>query len=128
MATGGVVKYGQKALGAVLAKLSSPDPLMRSAAVGTAITILRMNSDAASQARILALIRNALRDREFLIRSAALYQIDNLHGEKQYATSLREFIPALQDMAQRDPFIVQGETNYPLRARAKVLLDKLAKN
>jgi hypothetical protein len=30
-------------------------------------------------------------------------------------------------MAEHDPFIVHGESDYPLRVRAKGLLDKIAK-
>ncbi len=122
----GLLNYGQKPLGPVLSKLNDPDPLVRSTAVGMGITILRMNDDAASQAQILSLIRTAIRDKEFLIRSAALYQIDNLSDQKQFAPALQEFVPALQEMAQRDPFTIPGEARYPLRDRVKKLLDKIA--
>jgi hypothetical protein len=122
----GLLHFGQKPLGPVLNKLNDPDPLVRSAAVGTAITILRMLNDADSQAQILSLIRTAVRDKEFLIRSAALYQIDNLSDEQPFASALQEFVPVLRDMAQRDPFTIAREARYPLRVRAQKLLDKLA--
>ncbi|MBZ5634841.1 MAG: hypothetical protein LAO55_17100 [Acidobacteriia bacterium] len=125
MATGGVIKYGEKALGPVLSALNNPNLLVRSAAVGTAVTILRIKNDVASQDQILGLIRTAIHDREFLIRSAALYQIDNLTDQKEFAPALQEFVPALEEMAQRDPFVLQRETRYPLRDRAKKLLDKI---
>jgi hypothetical protein len=124
----GLLQYGQKPLGPLLSKLNNPDPFVRSTAIGTAITILRMKNDSDSQARIVGLIRAAIQDKEFLIRSAAVYQIDNLTDQKELARALQEFVPVLQEMAQRDPFIVQGQTNYPLRDRAKKLLDKITNN
>jgi hypothetical protein len=122
----GLLQYGQKPLGPVLSKLNDPDPLVRSRALGVGITILRMKNDAASQAQILSLIRTAVHDSEYALRSAALYQIDNLHDQKQFVPALREFVPALQDMAQRDPFSIPRENRYPLRDRAKKLLEEIA--
>ncbi len=60
MASAAVGKYGQKALGRVLSQLNNPDPLVRSTAVSTAITILRMKNDPGSQAQILGLLRTAI--------------------------------------------------------------------
>jgi hypothetical protein len=74
----------------------------------------------------VGLIRAAIRDPEFLIRSAALYQIDSLNDQKQFVPALQEFVPALQDIAQRDPFMIPGEARYPLKDRAKRLLEKIA--
>jgi hypothetical protein len=123
LATGGVVKYGQNALGPVLREFRNPNPLVHSAAVGTAITILRMKNDAAAHAQILEIIRTAITDPEFMVRSAALYKVEDL-------TDREQFLPALREMAQHDPFTIPvetpGETSYPLRIRAKKLLEKIA--
>ena len=121
----GLLQYGQKPLGPVLDKLNDPDPLMRARAVGMGVTILRMKNDDASRAQILDLIRKAISDKEFLIRSAALYQIDNLTAQNEFVPALHEFVPALQEMAQRDPFTIPGQSNYPLRDRAKKLVNNI---
>jgi hypothetical protein len=120
MATHGILKYGQKALKPVLDKLDDPDPLVRSGAVSTAITILKTKNDAVSQAQIVSLIRMAIHDREFLVRSVALYAIDNFGADRE------QFLPALKEMAEHDPFQVPGQTNYPLRTSAGKLLQETA--
>ncbi len=122
----GALQFGMRALNAVLAKLHSPDLLMRSSAVGAAITILREQPGTETRAQVLNLIRAALKDKEFLMRSAALSQIDILSADPRYTAALQEFVPALQEMAQNDPFLMPGDTsNYPLRRRAKASLAKL---
>ena len=120
MATGGLLKYGQKALGPVLNELNDKNPLVRSTAVAMAIAILKMKNDPSSLAQILGLIRMAIRDPEFLLRSAALYAIDDLAEDRE------EFVPVLQDMAEHDPFTISRENRYPMRDRAKSLLEKIA--
>ena len=126
MAVGGLLKYGQKSLGPVLEKLGDPNPLVRSEAINTAVTILLMKDDAAAHARILALIQPALKDNEFLIRSSAIFAIERLKDREQ-------FMPALEELAQHDPFKLPGKADdggelYPIRLQAKRLLDEIAKH
>ncbi len=115
----GLLSYGQKALGPVLSELSNPNPLVRSSAVSIGIIILRMKNDAASHAQILSMIRTTLNDPEYLVRSSALSAIEDLNDRAQFARSL-------QEIGEHDPFIVPGETNYPLRTRARKLLQEIA--
>ena len=120
MAMNGILKYGQKALEPVLSKLNDPDPLVRSRALATAIVILQMKNDRASHARVVSIIRAGLTDVEFLVRSSALGAIETLADKAQ-------FVPALQGIRDHDPFIVPGQTNYPLRTRADRLLQEITK-
>ena len=60
------------------------------------------------------------------MRSAALYAIDNLRADTQFSEGLQEFVPTIRRIAQSDPFEVEpGKGNYPLRFRARELLQKL---
>jgi hypothetical protein len=78
-----------------------------------------MKNDAASHAQILSMIRTTLNDPEYLVRSSALSAIEDLNDRAQFARSL-------QEIGEHDPFIVPGETNYPLRTRARKLLQEIA--
>lgn len=121
MATRGLLKYGEKALDPVLNQLGNPSSEMRSSAVNTGIAILRMKNDASSHARILEMIQTAMKDAEYLVRGSALLAIEGLDDRQPLASSLR-------DMAEHDPFIVPGEVEYPLRVRAKKLLETTVKH
>jgi len=114
----GLLRYGQKPLVPLRREFGNPDPLVHARAVGVAITILQMSNDAASHAQVLEIIRSALTDKEFLVRSDALYKVEDLADRQK-------FVPELQEMAQHDPFKVPGDTGYPLRARASLLLEKI---
>ncbi len=127
VAAGGLLKFGEKALRPVLNELNNPNPLVRSTAVSTAITILRTKNDPASQVQILTLIRMAIRDPEYVLRSSALYAIENLSDEQQFVPALKALMPALQDMSQHDPYLSSFTAHYPLRERATKLLEKIAK-
>ncbi len=120
MAMRGIMKYGQKALDSVLAQFDSPRQEDRSSAITVGIAILRMKNDEASRARVISIIRATITDPEFLVRSSALDAIEGLDD-------LKQFLPALREMAEHDPFIVPGESVYPLRVSAQELLDKIAK-
>jgi len=127
MASAGVGKYGQKALGPVLSQLNNPDPLVRSTAVSMAITILRIKNDRASQSQILGLIRTAIRDPEYVLRSSAVSAIENLSDQKQFVSALQDLMPALQDMSRHDPYLSSFANRYPLRERATKLLEKITR-
>ncbi len=120
MAVEGILKYGQKALDPVLAQFHNPSPEVRSSAISVAIDIFRMKNDDASRSQVIAIIRGAISDPEFLVRSRALRAIEGLDDWKQ-------FLPILREMTEHDPFIEPGESDYPLRVRAQKLLDKIAK-
>ncbi len=121
MAAGGLLKYGPKALGPVLKELNNPNPLIRSSAVSAAIAILKRNNDSTSHAQNLRLIQGAINDKEFLLRSSALWAIDGLAKEDQ-----GQFLPALRRMAQQDPFSTTDGRRYELRDRSQKILDKIA--
>ncbi len=115
----GLLNYGQAALGAVMKELSNPNPLIRSSAVTISILILKAKNDAASHAQILSMIRAASSDPDFAVRSSALDAIEDLDDRAQ-------FVPALEEIAEHDSFVVPGQSAFPLRARAKQLLEKIA--
>jgi hypothetical protein len=115
MARNGILKYGASALAAVLAQLRNPLPEVRASAFSVSIAILKMKNDPASRAQALDLIRSGLSDAEYMIRSAALDEVEQLKDKSQ-------FVPALKEMAERDAFIVPGQTEYRLRVRARKLL------
>ena len=91
----GILKYGQKALDPVLAQFHNPSPEVRSSAISVGITILRMTNDAASRARVIAIIRTTISDPEYLARSSALEAIEGLDDWKQFLPALRE-IPSVR--------------------------------
>jgi len=120
MATRGLLKYGDKALGPVLGELNNPNPLVRGSAFRTGIEILKIKNDAVSHARVLGMIRAAIVDQTSLIRDNALWAIERLAPEDQ-----GQFLAVLQEMAQGDPFF--NSDHYPLRDRARNLLEMVAK-
>ena len=120
MATEGLMKYGPKALRPVLSELNSSNSLVRVSAFMTAFKILKGTSDGASHVQMLSLIHTAITDADGLMRETALWAIENLATGDQ-----GQFVPVLQEMAERDPFILPGQTHYRLRDRAKKLLDKI---
>jgi len=103
MATRGLLKYGDKALGPVLDELKNPDALMRASALETGISILWTRTDVNSQDRIRQLIQTSLRDPATAVRSQAIMEIDCL-------TDRKDFEPTLQEIAKTDP------TKFPGRA------------
>jgi hypothetical protein len=115
----GLLKYGQRALGPVRSKLRDPNPLVRSHAVSMATAILRLKDDFDSHAQTLDIIRAAIADPEFLVRSSAVSAIEGLADRAR-------FVPALQEILEHDPFIVPGQTKYPLRMRGAKLLQEIA--
>ena len=120
MATGGLIKYGEKALGPVLGAMSDPDPLVRASALTTSITILKLKGHEASRSQILGLIRTAINDPHFILRKNALREIEALAAADQ-----AQFVPALRNMAQNDPFITPGGSVYGLRVSATRLIEKI---
>lgn len=88
IATGGLLKYGRKALEPVLEQLHNPDPLMRSEALSFGVTTLLKESDAAARARIGELIQSGLQDHEFVVRMAAVQSIERLDDRESYVPSL----------------------------------------
>jgi len=123
MAYDGVIKYGMKALGAVLAGLKNQNGQVHSCAVDVAVTILEEDHSAKSHGQALDIIRTALVDREMLVRAVALDMVEKLSDRAQFA-------PILQDIANHDPDVMEqpgGEPVYPLRNQAVALLQKIKK-
>lgn len=121
MATEGLIKYGPKALGPVLSELNGSNSMVRVSAFMTAFKILRGTNDGASHVQMLSLIHTAITDADGPMRETALWAIELLATGDQ-----GQFVPVLQEMAERDPFILTSQTHYRLRDKAKKLLDKLA--
>jgi hypothetical protein len=124
IAHAGILKYGLTALGPVCAELTNQDPLIRYNAVGVGVTILEEDHSAKSHAQALDIIRTALEDLHFVVRSMALEMIEKLSDRAQFSS-------ALQDMANHDPHIMEQPGKapvYPLRNQAAVLLQKIKKH
>lgn len=126
LAEQGLLKYGQKALGAVLEQFhSSSNPMVRSESLAMAVTLLLRQNDSASNGKISELIQSGLQDREFLLRMAAIQAIERLDDGSS-------FIPELRDLAAHDPLRIQGQgqgggDDYPVRREANRALEKITK-
>jgi hypothetical protein len=110
----GVVKYGNKALETLFARLNDPDARLRGTAVSTSITILARKDDGASRLRIKNIIDTALKDSDMSVRLSATAQIACLDNRL-------EFKQLLQQLAQNDPGRINwkdGTTTYPVRYAA----------
>ena len=123
-AINGVVQFGDKALGPALAVLNNLNlnPLQRSAAIDVLREILKAKNDDASRARMMAVIRAGLADRESTVRYTTVFTIGELSGEKQFKAELPEFIAMLQDMVDHD------SGPYGSGKAAQMALDKIAKH
>jgi len=129
MATNGLLKYGDKALGPVLDQLQNPNELVRSVALGMSITLLERRGDTASHTRIRELIRLSLADTTSVVRSSAVQGIDCLDDRQ-------DFVPMLEKIAKTDPENypgteddgVDGDKFYPVRVDARRVLRDIQNN
>jgi hypothetical protein len=129
MAQRGLMKYGQKALGPVLDHFKSGDSLMRAAALGTAVTILRAATDPASLAQSIALLRSSLADADTDVRQEAVMLLD-CSGARQ------DFVSELEELAKSDPArypgrsddAIDGNWHYPVRIQARRVLRDIQNN
>jgi hypothetical protein len=134
MTTGGIakrglLKYGDKALGPVMEQLKNEDPLVRAAALGMSISLLKPKKDSPSRQRVLELVRSALADPASVVRGHAIREIDCLE-ERQ------EFLPVLKQMSRDDPEKFPRRTAdgspaqdfYPVRYDAQRVLGDIRNN
>jgi hypothetical protein len=123
MASRGLLKYGDKALPLLLDQLKSSDPLMRSAALGNAISILRPMKDPASRARSKDLLRSSLSDPDSAVRTQAVMLV-------ACSDEREDFLAALQQIAANDPDRFPGRADdgidgnwyYTVRVQARRVL------
>lgn len=126
MATAGLLKYGQRALGPVLEQLKSPNALVRSVALGIGIELLRKHDGLPANSRIRELIRFSLDDPDTVVRRSAVQEIACLDGRE-------EFVPVLEQLAKTDPARRRGKALdggdadgfYPVRYDARQVLRKI---
>ncbi|HTW24637.1 MAG TPA: hypothetical protein VMD78_13615 [Candidatus Baltobacteraceae bacterium] len=129
IATRGLLKYGDKALGPVLDQLTSTDPLVRGSALDIGVAILKTKKDSASSSRIRALVESSLKDSDSSVRMRAVMVIDCL-DERQ------DFAPALQQLSKSDPDRfperendgADGDSYYPVRVQARRVLRDIQSN
>jgi hypothetical protein len=129
IAQNGLLKYGDKALGPVLAQLKNPDGLVRASALGMSIELMEKNGDSVSRTRIRELIRSSLSDPESVVRSHAVGEIDCLEDRQN-------FVPVLNEIAKTDPQKLNGKALdggdgdefYPVRYDARRVLRDIRNN
>jgi hypothetical protein len=134
MTTGGMaqqslLKYGDKAIGPVLAQLKSSDDMVRSSALNMGIALLEQRNDPASNAQIRELIRSSLADPSMIVRRTAVQQIGCLEDRQS-------FVPLLREIAKTDPQKLPGKALdggdgnefYPVRYDARRVLRDIQSN
>jgi HEAT repeat protein len=123
-----IVRFGEKALQPVLAKLEDTSPGLRSAAVEVLGTWSRPKQEGFVLKGIERkdiknrLINKALNDSSPHVRLAAV--------EALAATADRDIRPVLEKIARGDPYSMYGNQRlfYPVREKAKEVLRRLARN
>lgn len=128
MATGGLLKYGKSAFGPVMEQFKNGGPLTRSAALGTAVAILRESRDPASATQSVELLRSSLTDSEWLVREEAVMLLDCSEDRVN-------FVSVLEQLAKTDPVRYPGKTDgvdgnwrYPVRVQARRVLRDIHNN
>lgn len=130
MATRAVARFGKKALGPTLAQALGQDPHLAEGALFVVRDMLEFGlvTDSDSHQRIKNTLRSALASRGEGVREIAVAVVEYFPGRE-------EFVPALQDLAQRDPYQLVGRADdgqdngkiYPVRRAARILLQQIAK-
>ena len=129
MASGALLKYGDKALKSVLGQLKNQNELVRAEALELSIKLLGKRNDPISRARIRELIRSSLTDPGSTVRSSAVQAIECL-GDRN------DFLPTLEKIAKTDPVHfrgraddgVDGDQFYPVRFEARRVLQDIREN
>jgi hypothetical protein len=129
MAQQSLLKYGDKAIGPVLAQLKSSDDMVRSSALNMGIALLEQRNDPASNAQIKELIRSSLADESMIVRRTAVQQIGCLEDRQN-------FVPLLKEIAKTDPQTLPGKALdsgggnefYPVRYDARRVLRDIQNN
>jgi HEAT repeat protein len=128
MTTGGMaqqslLKYGDKAIGPVLAQIKSSNDMVRTSALNMGIALLEKRNDPASNAQIRELIRSSLADPSMIVRRTAVQQIGCLDDRQS-------FVPLLKEIARTDSQKLPGKALdggdgnefYPVRYDARRVL------
>jgi hypothetical protein len=104
MATQGVARFGKKALDPVLEQIRGQDGELASGAAFVLRDMLefRTVSDPDSHLRIKNALRSALASPDFVVRASAVSAIEFLDDRE-------EFMPILKDLAEHDPFKLEGQ-------------------
>lgn len=129
MAQGGLLKYGDKALGPVMEQLNNPDGLVRATALDITTALLAKHNDSASRGRVRDLIRSFLKDPDLVVRGDAVRQISCLDDRQ-------DFVPVLEQFAKTDRDKLpgkaldggDGDEFYPVRADARAVLRHIKNN
>lgn len=129
IATEGLLKYWDKTLDPLMSELQNPNALVRANALSTIISFWGARGDAALRTRIRQLIRNALIDPDSAVRANAVSEIACLDDR-------RDFVPALQKLAETDPVHYKGQEDdgvdgdqfYPVRFEARRALRTIRNN
>jgi HEAT repeat protein len=124
-----VARFGKKALDPTLAGVTGQDAHLAEDALFVIRDMLEFGlvSDPDSRRRIKDALRAALASHEELVRELAISAIEYL-GDRA------EFVPELRDVAQRDPYRLDGHSDdgqdngqiYPVRRTARLLLQQIA--
>lgn len=85
----------------------------------------RAQQPASLDTRVTAVLAR-IASQDLATRHAGLDDLIAMISDAQKLGFDPEYIPALQDMAQHDPFVIPGDARYPLRDRAKRLWEKIA--
>jgi len=129
IATRGILRFGDTALGPMLEQLKNPDGPVRARALEIVVTILKAANDDVSRTRIKDLLRSSLKDTDASVRTEAVMIIE-CRDERQ------EFVPVLQDLAKNDAERfpgksddgVDGDWYYPVRVQARRVLRNIQNN
>ena len=129
MAVRGVARFGYKALDPTLEQVKSKDPHLASGALLVIQQLLEWHTirDPNSKLRIKRALRTALQSPDSIVRKVAIYAIE-------YLDDREEFVPMLKDIAEHDPYKLQGLSLrdgtvgdiYFVREAAAELLRKIA--
>jgi hypothetical protein len=122
----GLLKYGDKALGPVLAELKNPDPDGRGSALTMALLLLEKDPGPAKQAQMKDIILVSLHDSDPNVRRGALWHVQCLDWRA-------DFIPEIEQIAKSDPeklpgTVLDGGDNnqfFPERYTARQILRKI---
>lgn len=127
-ATGALLRFGDRAVGAVIDQLKSRNALLRVSALEMAVT-MEGQTESVSASRIRQMLRAALADPASVVRLGAVNEISCLDDRK-------DFLPLLEKLAESDPEhdpgtdgnAVDGDQSYPVRFTARRALREIQNN
>jgi hypothetical protein len=130
MATRAVARFGKRALAPTLAQAKSQDSDLASGALFVLRDMLefRLIGETESHLQIKNALRSALASPDSRVRQDAIYIVG-------YLDDRQEFVPALKNLAERDPYKLVGQHSddgqdngqvFPVRRAARLLLGQIA--